>query len=77
LIYHASRVDDAAVRLDQSTRARLEAKPGKLLGQPLVIQVDRLYTEFSANRVDPIPVVVVVVAETGRADAKVWMSTKE
>ena len=68
---------DAAIRLDQSTRARLEAKLGKLLGQPLVTQVERLYSEFSANRVDPIPVVVVVVAETGRADAKAWMSVKE
>jgi hypothetical protein len=76
-LHHASWVDDAAVRLDQSTRARLEAKLRELLGQPLVTQVDRLDSEFSAYCVDPIPVVVMVVAETGRPDTKVWMSAKE
>jgi hypothetical protein len=39
--------------------------------------VDSLYEEVPADSVDPVPVVVVVVAEAGRPDSEVRMSTKE
>jgi len=76
-LHHTPWINDTAVRLDQSTRARLEAKLGEFPGEPLIVQVDSLHSKVSADSVDPVPVVVVIVAKTGRPDPEVRMSTKK